>query len=149
MIIDTLNNASKYNCLHPLFEQAFNFLYQSDLKSLDDGLYQISDGIKVLVNTAKGKSMEESLTKFECHDKNIDIQFCVEGKETLGWKPREKCVLPNGSYNLEKDVRFFNDLPDMFFQLNIGQFAIFFPEDVHAPMIGEDEIKKIIIKVIV
>jgi beta-galactosidase beta subunit len=28
-----------------------------------------------------------------------------------------------------------------------SQFAIFFPEDVHAPMIGEDEIKKMVIKV--
>ena len=30
-----------------------------------------------------------------------------------------------------------NDTPDTFFQLTDGQFAIFFPEDVHAPMIGE------------
>ena len=29
----------------------------------------------------------------------------------------------------------------MYFQLTDGQFAIFFPEDVHAPMIGEGEIK--------
>jgi YhcH/YjgK/YiaL family protein len=35
----------------------------------------------------------------------------------------------------------------MFFQLTDGQFAIFFPEDVHAPMIGEGEIKKVVIKV--
>jgi biofilm protein TabA len=44
-------------------------------------------------------------------------------------------------------VRFFSDTPDMFFQLTGGQFAIFFPEDVHAPMIGKGEIKKIVIKV--
>ena len=37
--------------------------------------------------------------------------------------------------------------PDMFFQLTNGQFAIFFPEDVHAPMIGEGNIKKMVIKV--
>ena len=34
-----------------------------------------------------------------------------------------------------------------FFQLTDGQFAIFFPEDVHAPMIGEGTIKKLVIKV--
>jgi len=39
------------------------------------------------------------------------------------------------------------DAPDMFFGLTDGQFVIFFPEDVHAPMIGEDEIKKLVIKV--
>ncbi len=37
--------------------------------------------------------------------------------------------------------------PDMYFKLTAGQFAIFFPEDVHAPMIGEGTIKKLIIKV--
>jgi len=35
----------------------------------------------------------------------------------------------------------------MYFALTDGQFAIFFPEDVHAPMIGEDEIRKLVIKV--
>jgi len=42
---------------------------------------------------------------------------------------------------------FYNDRPDMFFQLTNNQFAIFFPEDVHAPMIGKSEIKKMVIKV--
>ena len=56
-------------------------------------------------------------------------------------------VLKKGEYNAEKDVVFFNDAPDMHFQLTNNQFDIFFPEDVHAPMIGESEIKKMVIKV--
>jgi biofilm protein TabA len=35
----------------------------------------------------------------------------------------------------------------MYFQLTDGQFGIFYPEDVHAPMIGEGEIKKLVFKV--
>ncbi len=66
---------------------------------------------------------------------------------TIGWKPRGACTQPKGEYNDEKDVLFFADAPDMHFQLRDGQFAIFFPEDVHAPMIGEDEIRKLVIKV--
>jgi len=42
---------------------------------------------------------------------------------------------------------FYTDAPDMFFQLSDNQFAVFFPEDVHAPMIGDGEIKKMVIKV--
>ena len=42
---------------------------------------------------------------------------------------------------------FYSDAPDMYFQLNDNQFAIFFPEDIDAPMIGEGEIKKLVIKV--
>lgn len=147
MIIDTLANASKYTSLHPLFAKAFDFLNQNDIANLPDGVSEISEGLKLIVNTGIGKTAEASLAKFECHDKNIDIQVCVKGLETFGWKPREKCVTPNGEYNPEKDIRFFNETPDMYFQLTDNQFVIFYPNDVHAPMIGEGEIKKIVIKV--
>ena len=89
----------------------------------------------------------ESVAKFECHNKHIDIQLCIKGTEQIGWKPREKCITENGGYNPEKDVQFYSEQPDMYFQLTDGQFAIFFPEDVHAPMIGDAEIKKLVIKV--
>jgi len=147
MIIDTLTNAPKYTGLHPLFAKAFDYINQNDIANLPDGVSEIAEGLKVIVNTGIGKTAETSLAKFECHDQNIDIQICVKGLETIAWKPREKCTTPNGEYNPEKDVRFFSDVPDMSFQLTDNQFAIFFPEDVHAPMIGEGEIKKIVIKV--
>lgn len=89
----------------------------------------------------------ESGAKFECHNKHIDIQLCLHGREQLGWKPREKCTTEKEGYNEEKDVQFYSDEPDMYFQLTDGQFAIFFPEDVHAPMIAEGEVKKLVIKV--
>ena len=147
MVVDTLNNASKYNSLHPLFATAFDYLKGKDLQNLEDGKHDIAEGLKLIISNGNGKTKETSLEKFECHDKNIDIQICVNGLETIGWKPREKCNIPNGEYNPEKDVRFFNDNPDMFFQLTNNQFVIFYPEDVHAPMIGEGPIKKLVFKV--
>ncbi len=147
MIIDTVQNAHKYFSVHPLFERAFEYIKENDLANAADGKSDIAEGLKAIISNAPGKTKETSIAKFECHDKNIDIQLCVSGVETIGWKPREKCIIPNGEYNDEKDVRFFNDEPDMFFSLTNGQFAIFFPEDVHAPMIGDSDIKKVVIKV--
>ena len=148
MIIDTIQNASRYSGIHPLFARAFAYIQKTDLQNTEAGKYEIEgDLLKAIVSAKKGMTVAESTAKFECHDKHIDIQFCIHGTEQLGWKPREKCIHPNGSYNEEKDVRFYDDSPDMFFQLMDGQFAIFFPEDVHAPMIGEEEIKKLVIKV--
>ena len=147
MIIDTIQNASKYFSIHPLFARAFEFINATDLANAPDGKLDIADGLKAIFSNAQGKTAEASLAKFECHDKNIDIQLCIKGTETIYWKPREKSVKPNGEYNTEKDDRFFSDEPDMSFQLTDGQFVIFFPEDVHAPMIGEGEIKKLVIKV--
>jgi len=147
MIIDTLENAPKYFSIHPLFEKAFQYIRNTDLKNAKDEKVDISEGLKAIFSNAPGKTKETSTAKFECHNKNIDIQLCIDGLETIGWKPRAKCANPNGDYNAEKDVLFFNDSPDMFFQLTNTQFAIFFPEDVHAPMIGEGNIKKLVIKV--
>jgi YhcH/YjgK/YiaL family protein len=148
MIIDTLKNAAKYACVHPLFAKAFEYINSINLATIDDGKYEIDgDNLRAIVSNKKGMTAAESAAKFECHDKHIDIQLCIDGVEQLGWKPRETCVDQRGEYNAEKDVVFYNDAPDMYFELKNNQFAVFYPEDVHAPMIGEGLIKKMVIKV--
>lgn len=147
MIVDSLQNASKYFGLHPNFKKAFDYVNQNDISILEEGAFEIAEGLKVIVIAGEGATREESIKGFECHDKNIDIQISIQGPETFAWKPREKCVNPNGDYSNERDVRFFHDKPDMFFELQEKQFAILFPEDVHAAMIGEGTLKKIVIKV--
>ncbi|KQO20674.1 hypothetical protein ASF10_16515 [Flavobacterium sp. Leaf82] len=147
MIVDSLQNAAKYFSLHPKFKEAFEYVNQNDISQLEEGAFEIADGLKVIVIVGEGATKEESIKGFECHDQNIDIQISIKGPETFAWKPREKCVSPNGDYSDERDVRFFHDKPDMFFELQEKQFAILFPTDVHAAMIGEGTLKKIVIKV--
>ncbi|QDW22243.1 YhcH/YjgK/YiaL family protein [Flavobacterium sp. KBS0721] len=147
MIVDSLQNAAKYFSLHPKFKEAFDYVNQNDISKLEEGAFEIAEGLKVIVIVGEGTTKEESIKGFECHDQNIDIQISIKGPETFAWKPREKCVSPNGEYSDERDVRFFHDKPDMFFELQEKQFAILFPTDVHAAMIGEGTIKKIVIKV--
>lgn len=148
MIIDTITNAPKYFSVHPLFAKAFEYVQKTGLDTIEMGKYEIDgDNLKAIFSNKKGMTAAESVAKFECHNKHIDIQLCIRGVEQIGWKPREKCKVENGGYNAEKDVQLYNEQPDTYFQLMDGQFAIFFPEDVHAPMIGDAEIKKLVIKV--
>lgn len=148
MIIDTIQNAEKYYSVHPLFEKAFRYIRETDLKTVEMGKYEIDgDNLKAIFSNKKGMTAAESVAKFECHNNHIDIQLCINGTEQMGWKPREKCTVENGGYNPDKDVQLYQETPDMYFQLTDGQFVIFFPEDVHAPMIGDAEIKKLVIKV--
>lgn len=147
MIIDSINNAAKYYNLHPNFKKAFDYISQNDISNLTEGTFEIAAGLKAIVIIGEGVTKEKSIKGFECHDQNIDIQISINGPETFAWKPREKCSNPNGDYDEEKDVRFFHDAPDMFFQLQEKQFAILYPEDVHAAMIGNGILKKIVIKV--
>ncbi len=148
MILDNLSCASKYASLNPLFGKAFAYISSVDLASLEVGKFDIDGNrIRGIVSDKNGTTAAESAAKFECHNAHIDIQVCIRGKETLGWKPRNTCVSPRGEYNPEKDVLFYDDAPDMFFGMTDNQFAIFYPEDVHAPMIGDGVIKKLVIKV--
>ncbi|MDZ7878960.1 MAG: YhcH/YjgK/YiaL family protein [Saprospiraceae bacterium] len=150
MIIDTIENASKYFGVHPLFEKAFQYIQQTDLQNIEVSRFPIDgDNLKAIVSNKGGMTAAESTAKFECHNQHIDIQLCINGVEKIGWKPRGKCAAPKGGYNPDKDVQFYNDAPDTYFELTNGQFAIFFPEDVHAPMIGASDksIKKLVIKV--
>ncbi|HLW18838.1 MAG TPA: YhcH/YjgK/YiaL family protein [Cyclobacteriaceae bacterium] len=148
MIIDTLTNSGKYSCIHPLFSEAFEFIANQDLDAMEPGNYEIAgEELKAVVMDKAGKTAAESLEKFECHNAHIDIQVCIQGDEQIGWKPRADCSAPKGDYNAEKDVLFYNDSPDVYFQLKAGQFVILFPEDVHAPMISEGNIKKLVVKV--
>jgi len=148
MIIDTIKNAPKYFSVHPLFKPAFDYISKTDLSSVEPGKYEIDgENLKAAYSSKKGMTAAESVSKFECHNKHIDIQVCISGTEKIGWKPRENCNTPNGDYNETKDVQLYTAQPDMYFELTNGQFVIFFPEDVHAPMIGDAEIKKLVIKV--
>lgn len=148
MIIDILSNAKKYFCIHPLFAQAFGYIHSQGLGELEPGKYVIDgDKLKAIVSINAGRTVEDAISNFECHNKHIDIQLCIKGKEKIGWKLRGTCAQQKGEYDPESDVVFYTDTPDMYFQLTDNQFAIFFPEDVHAPMISEGNIKKMVIKV--
>lgn len=146
MIIDSLENAEKYYSVHPRFAKAFEYLKSQDLDSLEVSKFTIEGtDLTVAVSAKEGTTAEDA--KFEAHNKNIDIQVCISESETMGWSTRNLCTNPVAEYNPEKDVIFFNDKPGMYFELKAGQFAVFFPEDVHAPMIGNRIIKKLVIKV--
>lgn len=146
MIIDSLENAYKYTDLHKSFAKAFQFVNHTNLDTVEAGKYEIEGkDIHAAVSLKDGVKLEEA--KYEAHDLYIDIQVCPTGSETIGWKPRKKCKDIKTPYNAEKDVTFFNVVPDTYFELQAGQFVIFFPEDVHGPMIGEGPVKKLVVKV--
>ncbi len=146
MIIDTLYNADKYTSLHPRFAKALEFIKSQNLETIEPGKFEI-DGKDIHASVSLKDGVTREAAKAEAHNNYIDIQVCPAGKEELGWKPRSKTVSPKEDYNAEKDVTFFNDQMDTYFELTAGQFAIFYPEDVHAPMIGEGPVKKFVVKV--
>lgn len=146
MIIDTLDNLKNYESLNPLFKDVVEFLNTNDINSLDEGKHLIK-GADLFVNiqVANGKTKEEA--KLETHRKMIDIQIPLSGPETYGYTPL--CALPDVEYNAEKDITKYEGLADTYVTCKPGEFAIFFPQDGHAPCVSDEaEIKKAIFKIL-
>ncbi|MBN1294673.1 MAG: YhcH/YjgK/YiaL family protein [Candidatus Latescibacteria bacterium] len=146
MILDRIDNAERYYPLHPGFKKAFNFMKEIKIETLDDGRYTV-DGEKIfiLVMRRKGKGIDE--TKLECHKKYIDIQCTLSGTDLIGWKNLSDCEGSGLGYNDEKDVEFFPGKSSVWVKTPPGTFAVFFPEDVHAPLGSEGDLFKAVIKI--
>lgn len=147
MVIDTLDNLSKYESLNPLFKDVVEYLRNNDINTVEEGKHQIKGAdLFVNVTTAKGKSKDEAV--IETHKKMIDIQIPLSTAETYGYTPL--CNLPEAEYNAEKDITKIPDLAaESYVTCQPGMFAIFFPQDGHAPCISEEPaIKKAIFKVL-
>jgi len=146
MVIDTLDNLGKYVSLNPLFKDVIEFIKTNDLNSLEAGKHFIKDkDLFVNIQNAKGKTKD--VAQLETHKKMIDIQIPLSTQETYGYTPL--CDLPDAEYNAEKDITKYEGLADTYVTCKPGEFAIFFPQDGHAPCISDEaEIKKAIFKVL-
>lgn len=146
MVVDKMENLDLYASLNPLFAQAFDFLKNTDLLAQEIGKVKLQgDDLVVNFQQAKAKTKEEA--RLETHNRFIDIQIPLDGVEQMGYTPRAD--LKEEEYNAEKDVTFYPGLAENYLTIKPGMFAIFFPEDAHAPCVSPVSIKKIVVKVLV
>lgn len=144
MVIDNLQNLERYAVLHPLFAQVFEYLKTIDLHTCPLGKTVLKEGeISITVTEAPPKRKEEAC--LETHNKFIDIQIPVSGEETMGYASRN--MLPEACYDAEKDITFYEVPVESYVKLAPGMFAVFFPEDAHAPAITSTTLRKAIIKI--
>ncbi len=143
MVIGTFAEIERYEKLHPCFKKAIEFLVEHP--NLDPGTYPII-GEDLYLSISEGNLRTKAEAPLEAHDRYIDVQLPIRGVETYGWSPRSRCKTTRAPFDKQKDIVFFEDIPEVYFSMQPGDFAIFFPEDAHAPMIGEGMIKKAILK---
>ncbi len=146
MVLDTFVNAERYAGLHRRFGHALRFLAETDLASLPTGRNEIDgDDLFVIIDRKDGRGHDGA--RLEAHRRYIDIQLTLRGDEEIGWTPLASCTAPEGDFDAAKDIVFFDDAPSTWLALPAGTFAIFFPEDAHAPLAGTGALVKAIVKV--
>ncbi len=146
MIIDRLENIETYASLNPLFAQAFEFLKSHDLDTLETGKIELK-GKDLFINVAHTNPKAKQDAKLETHREYIDIQIPLSGTEIMGYTATADCAPADAAYNAEKDITFFDGQAENYLKVKPGMFAIFFPQDGHAPGITPDGVKKVIVKV--
>ena len=148
MILDGLANYDRYAAAHPGLAAGFSYLRSERLDDLPDGRVAI-EGDRLFAIVARAPGRGRSSSPLEAHDKYIDIQFAVNGVDEIGFKPRWQCQSIETPMNAERDIVFYRDEPDFWFIVKAGMFAVFFPQDAHAPLGGEGPTHKVVVKVAV
>ncbi len=146
MIVSNLQNSERIESLHPLFKKVFDYIKTHDLLHTECGKIEL-DGDNLFINNANPTLIPAEKQVLELHRTYIDIQILLEGKERMGWKAIEDLKEEVQPYDKERDCAFYADRPTSFIDLQPGQFAIFYPEDAHAPIIGEGKVRKLIAKI--
>jgi biofilm protein TabA len=146
MILDHVDIWRHYAGLHHGFDDAFAFLERKDLGDLLTGRHPI-EGERLYALVIKEDGRGRDRARLETHKRYIDIQFTVAGADDIGWKPAAKYASIDQEYNPEKDIAFFRDKPEVWVTTLPGTFAIFLPEDAHAPLGGTGAIHKVVVKV--
>lgn len=146
MIIDSIDKLEEYAHLNPFFPKAVEYIKSLDFNNIQPGKV-VLDGDNLFASVTESNLKTPEDAKLEVHNKYIDIQLPVSKPETFGWSPRAEMKKEKAAFDTVKDIQFFDDKASMQFTLQPGSFAIFFPQDSHAPCIGEGKIIKIVIKV--
>ncbi len=150
MILDFLTRADRCACLSPGIAAALRYLQAVDFTTVPDGKVEI-DGPRLIANVARYQTKLPEQAVWESHRKYIDVQYVVTGEERIGYVPLENAPVVQAPYSETKDVIFYEPGCDSF-TLRAGQFAIFYPEDIHAPSLADGEpraVLKVVMKVAV
>ena len=146
MIFDSLSNYENYKQLGTVAKM-IEFCNNTDFSKMEKGRHEVDgDNCYFMVQeyqTKVGGGLSES------HDKYIDIQVIVEGTEVIGVTQRDLAGTPTEK-NPDSDYCLY-DCDTQRFTLKAGDFAVFFPNDVHMPGVSTTDeptpVKKVVVKV--
>lgn len=146
MIVSKVANSSRIESLHPLLKTLFDYVNTHDLADYPTGRIDV-DGDNLYINHVYAEAVPAGKQVLETHRDYIDVHILMEGREKIGWKPAEELQDEVQPYVAEADCALFADAPLLWADLTPGLFLVAYPEDAHAPLVGEGKIRKLIGKI--
>ncbi len=151
MVKDRIENALAYAPLGPGIARAMEYLNAHDLSGISAGKHEIDgQNIFAIVQRYQPRPLTEAV--WESHFRYIDVQYVVSGVERMGHsslRDQPKVLKP---YDPQTDLVFYEAGIDLLV-FHPGEFAIFSPQDVHAPGLAVEggdspsEVLKVVVKI--
>ncbi len=149
MIVDTFENRARYCGIHPRFEKAFQFMEKAVAENLPAGQYEI-DGKDIYAFISEYETAVPKDRVFEVHQTYIDIQFMLQGIETMWAADIQKGSLCK-PYDPAIEAAFYECGENTCaLVLQEGDFAVYFPNDLHKPSLAYNSpapAKKMVVKI--
>lgn len=134
MVIGNLKDLERYASLQPRFPEAFAYLRELLAAGAEDGKHVAHTADEAIyVNLCTCTLQDKETARAESHMRYIDVQVVLTGAEEMYVPAAEPRVEEE---NAEGDYRLYERVPladCTRLTIGAGQFAIFFPGELHAP----------------
>ncbi len=146
MLATSLDLVTKHDYLEQKFKNAYQWLKEHDTANMEDGTYDICDGVFAMVQ--RYDTIPFSEARFESHKDYYDIQYIAKGTESFGMALVKDCELVE---TIEKNDVSFYKTPKFYTQVNLksGDLVVVPPEEVHQPRAQYNGQKDFVIKVVI
>jgi YhcH/YjgK/YiaL family protein len=150
MIFGNLNHIGQHNTYPAPVIRALEYLKAHDFVSMAPGVYEI-EGKELYVQVIDAQTDYPQNKKPEVHRQYVDLQFSPAGNELIGFVPENGKNVVREDLLEARDLLFYTLVEnEMFLKMDAGNFAVFFPWDVHRPAcaVGEPApVRKVVVKI--
>ena len=146
MLATSLDLVTKHDYLEQKFKNAYQWLKEHDTANMEDGTYDICDGVFAMVQ--RYDTIPFSEARFESHKDYYDIQYIAKGTQSFGMALVKDCELVE---TIEKNDVSFYKTPKFYTQVNLksGDLVVVPPEEVHQPRAQYNGQKDFVVKVVI
>lgn len=150
MFYSNIQAVNNHHIYPEIIQKSIEYLREHDFSSMETGVYEI-DGKMRYIQVIELETKPYEIGRFETHEEYVDIQFLVRGNESIGFASRFSHHEPV-EILFDRDLYFYDIKVEneTILMLKEGDFAIFFPGDLHKPGLqanGKESIKKVVMKV--
>lgn len=129
---------------------ALRYLKDTNFDAITAGRHNIK-GDLIYAQVLDLETQEKSLLLPEVHRDYLDVQYLHSGTERIGVAIDLGNNIIAKEYDPIRDIQFYLDVQDESeLVMQVGNFAVFFPEDVHRPGCTNgmpSKIRKVVVKI--